>query len=73
MRVLTGRKFKIISENENYKDYANEVLICIRATNDVNSVGYDGSMYPEKLCSFKLDNGNYFPFSLYEYEIELIK
>lgn len=72
MKVLMGRKFKIISENENYKEYKDIVLKCISATNELNSCGYDSSMYPEKLCSFILPDGKYFPFSLYEYEIESI-
>ena len=67
---LIGRHAIIVSDNENYDSWRDKTLIITHAAND--GLGYDESIYPEMLCSFKCENGNEFPFSLYEYEFELI-
>lgn len=67
---LIGKKAKIISDNDNYDNFRNEVLIITHSSN--SGRGYDDSCYPEMLCDFKCANGKEFPFALYEYEFKLI-
>jgi hypothetical protein len=67
---LVGQQVRIISDNENYEDFRNEVLICTHASN--KGLGYDSGLYPEMLCDFKCQSGREFPFALYEYEFEII-
>jgi hypothetical protein len=71
-RNLIGRKAMIKEENDNdnYKKYRGKVLIITHADN--KGRGYDSGMYPEMLCSFTLQNGLDVPFSLYEYEFNLL-
>jgi hypothetical protein len=69
-KLLLRRHAKIVSDNENYDSWRDKTLIITHAAND--GLGYDESIYPEMLCSFKCVNGKEFPFSLYEYEFELI-
>jgi len=78
MKNLVGRKAMIINENdnENYDAYRNKVLIITSAA--IGGLGYDNSMLGEDeedsqhLCCFECEDGSDFPFSLYEYEFELI-
>jgi hypothetical protein len=70
MKQLIGRKAKIISDNDNYDRFRNEILIVTHADN--KGRGYDDSCYPEMLCDFKTESGKEFPFALYEYEFQLI-
>jgi hypothetical protein len=70
MKNLIGKKVKIISDNENYEPYKDEVLVIIYADN--KGAGYDESMFPEMLCDFKTLSGKDFPFALYEYEFKMI-
>lgn len=69
---LISRKAIISPENdnENYTKYKDTILIITYADNKGN--GYDESMYPAMLCDFKFVDGAPFPFTLYEYEFELI-
>lgn len=67
---LIGKKVKIVSDNENYDSFRNEVLTITHASN--KGVGYDDSCYPEKLCDFKDSKGNRIPFALYEYEFQVL-
>ena len=70
MRNLIGKKCKIISDNECYSNYLCKELIITDAANEGHY--YDSSMYPEMLCDLKTLDGDYVPFSLYEYEFELL-
>jgi len=68
--VLIDKKVRIISDNENYAKFMNVDLICTFASNEGN--GYDDCMYPEMLCDFITEDGEDFPFALYEYEFKVI-
>lgn len=72
MRNLIGKKAKIISDNENYTEYLDEILIITHADN--KGRGYDDAMYPQMLCSFDIQGklNKEFPFSLYEYEFKIL-
>jgi len=68
-----GDKVKIASDNDNesYKEFKGKTLIIFDiATNENEHVGYDDSMEGMPLYDFIDENGEYLPFSLYEYEIE---
>ena len=69
---LIGKKVKVsrYNDNENYDQFRNKTLIITHAERD--GVGYDNSVYPQLLCSFKDLQGNEIPYSLYEYEIEIL-
>jgi len=67
---LVGKKAVIVSDNENYSEYINTVLVITYASNSGN--GYDSGMYPEMLCDFVCENGDEFPFALYEYEFNIV-
>jgi len=67
---LIGKKVKITSDNDNYDNFKDKTLIITDADN--KGRGYDSSMCPEMLCSFRCTDGTDFPFSLYEYEFEII-
>lgn len=68
----TGQKVKVAknNDNENYDSFRDKVLIITHAETEGN--GYDDSLYPQKLMSFKTEEGEDIPFSLYEYEVEKI-
>lgn len=70
--MKAGQKVKVSSQNdnENYDSFRDKVLIITHA--EVGGLGYDSGMYPEKLMCFKTEDGEDVPFSLYEYEVELI-
>lgn len=67
-----GQKVKVSAsnDNENYNSFKDKILIITHA--EVGGRGYDDGMYPEKLMCFKTEDGESVPFSLYEYEVELI-
>jgi hypothetical protein len=67
---LLGEKVKIISDNDNYDNFKDKVLIVTHADN--TGRGYDDACYPEMLCYFICEDGKCFPFALYEYEFEII-
>jgi hypothetical protein len=69
---LKGRKAKIISDNENYDQFRDQILTITHVAYSVNDhPGYDDSCEGEALCDFALADGTPIPFSLYEYEFEL--
>lgn len=68
-----GDKVQIASDNdnENYKEFRGQILIVFDiATDDSEHVGYDESMNGMPLYDLTDEQGNYLPFSLYEYELE---
>lgn len=67
-----GQRVKVSNENdnENYDSFRDKVLIITNA--EVGGRGYDDGMLPQKLMDFKTEDGDEIPFSLYEYEIEII-
>jgi len=68
---MKGKKVRIVSENENYVNYLDLDLEITFASN--SGRWYDKGMYPEMLCDLKVvDTGEQVPFSLYEYEFEII-
>ncbi len=68
-----GTKVKIISDNENYTEFLNQVLIITFVSRNTNDhPGYDESLSPEKLFDLKTETGEEVPFSLYEYEVKEI-
>lgn len=75
MKFNVGDKVKVkrSNDNENYKDFKNKVLIVTYRTNDKKANGYDYGLYPQGLYSFKTEEGENIPYSLYDYELTLIK
>jgi len=70
---LIGKKAKVISDNDCYDSFRNEVLIITHvAYSSADHPGYDSGMQGEALCDFKTKSGKDVPCSLYEYEFELI-
>ena len=68
---LIGKKVIITSDNDNYDDYRDLVLKITHA--EIGGRGYDKSIYPEALCSFiVVKTGEEVPYSLYEYEFEIV-
>lgn len=67
-----GDKVKVSSsnDNENYDSFRDEILVITHA--EIGGIDYDDSVYPEKLMCFETLEGEEIPFSLYEYEVELI-
>ena len=70
MKKLIGKKCIIVSDNKCYSNYLGKELIITDATNKGHC--YDNSMYPEMLCDLKTLDGDYLPFSLYEYELQIL-
>ena len=70
MSYNIGQKVKVNkrNDNENYDSFRNKVLIITHK--DRMGRGYDKGMFPEYLYSFKYENGEDCPFSLYDYELE---
>ena len=62
---LVGRKVRIISDNENYIDYLNVDLV-------VKNASSDGPFYDETIYDLETTCGEIIPFSLYDYEFEII-
>ncbi len=68
---LIGKKVIITSDNDNYDDYRDLELKITHA--EIGGRGYDKSIYPEALCSFiVVKTGEEVPYSLYEYEFEIV-
>ncbi len=67
-----GGRFKISPDNDNdsYDAFRDKVLIVTHSSN--SGPFYDESMYPQNLMDFKTEDGEEFPFALYEYEVESI-
>jgi hypothetical protein len=64
---------RIISDNENYIDFMDKVLVITHvATNTNQHPGYDDAMEGEPLFDLETEDGEEVPFSLYEYEIEYV-
>lgn len=65
-----GQKVKISkdNDNENYDPFRGDTLIITHKSN--KGRGYDETMYTQMLMDFELENGEEFPYALYEYEIE---
>jgi hypothetical protein len=73
-KKLLGRKAKIVSDNDNYNRFRYQTLeITHVAYSTEEHPGYDSSMEGQALCDFKMVvTGQAVPFSLYEYEFELV-
>ena len=73
MKTLLGKKVKIISDNDNYDSFRNEILIITYVAHSTEEhPGYDTSLNDEALCDLKTIDGKDVPFSLYEFEFEII-
>lgn len=65
-----GDRVKVISDNEGYDEFRDEVLIVTHiATNESQHPGYDQTMGGEQLMDFKTESGIEVGCSLYSYEI----
>ena len=73
-KKLLNKTAKIVSDNENYRDYAGKELVITHvAYNSEDHLGYDSSMEGQALCDFEVkETKESVPFSLYEYEFEII-
>lgn len=73
-KQLIGKVVRIISDNENYLEYLDKDLIIIDAINSTReNQFYDYSMNGMYLCDLEvLESGLSVPYSLYEYEFEII-
>lgn len=70
-RDLIGKRVVITSDNDNYDDYRDLVLKITHA--EVGGRGYDMGVHPDALCSFVVaKTGEEVPYSLYEYEFEIV-
>jgi hypothetical protein len=68
-----GLTVTIVSDNENYTDFMNRILIVTNVTKDkTEHSGYDSSLSPEYLYDLKTVSGENVPFSLYDYELKAI-
>lgn len=71
MKTLNGALVRIISDNENYTDWLDRDLIVTHSSSD--GLGYDDSCFPELLWDLEdVETGFELPFSLYEYEFEVL-
>lgn len=76
VKHLIGKRVIIVSDNEQYSKYLEEELTITHAS--IGGLGYDWSVYetdPENadaLCCFVYSKGRTVPFSLYEWEFEII-
>jgi len=69
---LKGRKAIIVSDNENYDQFRDQLLTITHVAYSVNEhPGYDKSCEGQALCDFTTTDGQPVPFSLYEYEFDL--
>jgi hypothetical protein len=70
---LLGRKAIVISDNECYDKFRNDVLIITHVAYNANEhPGYDEGLKGEALCDFTTESGVEVPVSLYEYEFKLV-
>lgn len=74
MEKLLNKRVKIISDNENYNEYLDKILIVTHVAKSIEEhPGYDTGLNGEALCDFKVEKTNdEVPFSLYEYEFQVI-
>jgi hypothetical protein len=74
MAQLIGKVVRIISDNDNYKEFLDKDLIITDAVNSTReNQFYDYSMNGMYLCDLEvLESGLSVPFSLYEYEFEVV-
>lgn len=72
--TLINKIVRITSDNENYADYLDKDLIIVDAVNSTReNQFYDYSMNGMYLCDLEvLETGLEVPFSLYEYEFEVV-
>ena len=70
MSYNIGQKVKVNkkNDNENYNNFRNKILIITHKERE--GAGYDEEMFPEYLYSFKYENEEECPCSLYDYELE---
>ena len=65
-----NQKVSIISDNENYAKYQNQILTVSHvAKNREEHPGYDEGVSPNYLYDLKTLEGENVPFSLYDYEL----
>jgi len=70
-KSLVGKIVKITSDNDNYDKFKNKSLVITSAT--IGGRGYDDAVYPDALCDLEVvKTGEAVPFSLYEYEFEIV-
>lgn len=70
---LLGKKARIISDNENYDGFRDADLIITHVAHSAKDhQGYDDGLNGHALCDFETVAGVPVPFSLYEYEFELL-
>lgn len=71
-KVIIGKLAVIDPENDNelYDPYRGKTLRITHASRE--GMGYDKTLYPELLCSFECNDGTNFPFSLYEFEFNIL-
>lgn len=74
MKNLVGSTVRITSDNECYLEWMDRDLIIEGAINSVSQSSlYDESMEGMYLCDLTCSvTGEEFPFSLYEYEFEVL-
>jgi len=74
MANLINKVVRITSDNENYTEFLGLDLIIVDAINSVReNQFYDYSMNGMYLCDLEvLESGLYVPYSLYEYEFEVV-
>jgi len=73
-KQLIGKVVRIVSDNENYLEYLDKDLIIVDATNSVReNPFYDDCVNGMYLCELiDADSGESVPYSLYEYEFEVV-
>jgi hypothetical protein len=70
---LLGRKCVIVSDNDSYEKYIGKKLIITNVAYGTNEhPGYDTGLNGQALCDFETETGEDVPFSLYEFEFDLI-
>ena len=68
---MINKIVRIVSDNDNYIDYIGIDLVVTHSSN--KSLGYDNSLFPMMLLDLDVvDSGKSVPFSLYEYEVEVV-
>jgi hypothetical protein len=73
MKNLIGKKVKVISENDSYDPFRNKILIVTHQAQSIKEhPGYDPGVFPDLLCDFVTVDGTKIPYSLYEYEFEVL-
>ena len=70
---LLGKRVMVISDNDCYESFRDEILIITHvAINENEHPGYDATMQGEALCDFRTESGKEVHNSLYEYEFEIL-